>query len=365
MSPALAPRGPGAALRDLLFVSGTVTEIRFITGRTMRIRLEGPRVSSLPGQHVRVHVSDMLDPRNWLRPRDILRTYSIWRHDDDGIELCVLDHGGEGPGAQWARGLNIGQAVSFGRPEGSFVLREGPYHVFAGEETAAVTFGAMLRALPAGTPAYGIIEVDEPEDRLPIEHELPWRYRQGRSAAASQSLVDAFAELELPASPGLAYLAGEARTIQLLRRHLVTERGWPRQAIQTKPYWTPGKRGLDLVPAAGLLVRPRGARRSIRALDVPQPPRDLGRGIGAPVRTRAGHLGAGQRLRDPVGAGAGVVRRHAPPAFALPQRVEAGELARRPAVTVEHSPGDVRDRPGCPCGAGAAEPRLVDPVRSR
>ena len=44
---------------------------------------------------------------------------------------------------------------------------------------------------------------------------------------------------------GAAYLAGEARTIQLLRRQLVEERGWPRQAIVTKPFWTPGKRGLD------------------------------------------------------------------------------------------------------------------------
>jgi NADPH-dependent ferric siderophore reductase len=45
--------------------------------------------------------------------------------------------------------------------------------------------------------------------------------------------------------PGIAYLAGEARTIQLLRRHLVSDRGWPRQAIRMKPFWAPGKRGLD------------------------------------------------------------------------------------------------------------------------
>ena len=51
--------------------------------------------------------------------------------------------------------------------------------------------------------------------------------------------------LELPATPGVAYLAGEARTIQMLRRHLVAERGWPRQAIRTKPFWAPGKTGMD------------------------------------------------------------------------------------------------------------------------
>jgi NADPH-dependent ferric siderophore reductase len=213
----------------------------------LRIRIEGDdvaRLACIPGQHVRVHVADLLDPRSWLRPRDILRTYSVWRYDG-GIELCVLEHDSDGPGARWAGQLRTGQPVSFGKPEGSFVLRDGRYHVFAGEETAAVAFGAMLRALPPGTPAYGIIEVDEPDDRLPLPRQLHWRYRRGQSAAASQGMLEAFTRLELPDEPGVAYLAGEARTIQLLRRHLVTERGWPRQAIHTKPFWTPGKRGLD------------------------------------------------------------------------------------------------------------------------
>ena len=41
------------------------------------------------------------------------------------------------------------------------------------------------------------------------------------------------------------YLAGEARTVQWLRRHFVSERGWPRQLVHTKPFWAPGKRGLE------------------------------------------------------------------------------------------------------------------------
>jgi len=214
-----------------------------------RVRIEGDDVARLPwtpGQHVRVHVADMSNPRNWLRPRDMLRTYSIWQRDGGAIELCALDHDDTaGPGARWARELRVGDPVTFGGPEGHFTLGDGPHHVFAGEETAAVAFGAMLRALPAQTPVYGVIEVDEPDDRLPLSRELNWQYRHGTSAAASQTLLAAFTRLELPAEPGIAYLAGEAQTIQLLRRHLVSERGWPRQAIRMKPFWTPGKRGLD------------------------------------------------------------------------------------------------------------------------
>jgi NADPH-dependent ferric siderophore reductase len=230
-------------------VTGTVTAIDPIARRMLLVRIEGGDVARLPwtpGQHVRVHVADMSTPRNWLRPRDLLRTYTVWQRDGEGIELCVLDHDDTaGPGARWARRLRVGDPVTFGGPEGHFVLGDGPYHVFAGEETAAVAFGAMLRALPAATPASGVVEVDEPEDRLPLPRELDWQYRHGRPAAASPTLLEAFTRLELPAEPGVAYLAGEARTIQLLRRHLVSDRGWPRQAIRMKPFWTPGKRGLD------------------------------------------------------------------------------------------------------------------------
>jgi len=116
-------------------VTGTVTVVEPAAGRMRRIRIEGDDVARLdcaPGQQVRVHVADLRSPRSWLRPMDLLRTYSVWQRDD-GIELRVLDHDTGGPGARWARELRPGQAVSFGRPEGSFVLRDGGYHVFAGE----------------------------------------------------------------------------------------------------------------------------------------------------------------------------------------------------------------------------------------
>ena len=51
--------------------------------------------------------------------------------------------------------------------------------------------------------------------------------------------------LPLPEHPGVAYLAGEARTIQTLRKILITERGWDRRDIRTKPFWTPGRTGME------------------------------------------------------------------------------------------------------------------------
>jgi NADPH-dependent ferric siderophore reductase len=247
VTPTPEQHSDGHRLRDRFSVTGTVTQIEPVARRIRRIRIDGDAISALtsePGQQIRVHLADISDPRTWLRARDLLRTYSIWRHDD-GIELCVFDHEEGGPGARWAQELCPGHSVTFSRPQGSLVLQDGPYHVFAGEETASVAFAALLRALPSEAPVHGVIEVNEPDDRLPLARPLQWRYRHGRSAAASTSLVESLEQLDLPAQPGVAYLAGEARTIQLLRRHLVADRGWPRQAIRSKPFWTPGKRGLD------------------------------------------------------------------------------------------------------------------------
>jgi NADPH-dependent ferric siderophore reductase len=124
------------------------------------------------------------------------------------------------------------------------VLRPAAHHLFVGEETAAVAFGPMLQAL-GDVPYRAVLEVDAPASRLPLPDEVSWHYRNGAPAAASASRLAAVRELDLPAEPGSAYLAGEARTVQALSQHLVRARGWPRRAIRTKPFWSPGKTGMD------------------------------------------------------------------------------------------------------------------------
>jgi NADPH-dependent ferric siderophore reductase len=206
------------------FLSGTVDAVEDVTPRMRRIRLTGDSLRDLrwtPGQHVRVRVGALT-----------LRTYSIWDYDG-GLDLCVLDHPGAGPGARWAREVTPGQRIAFTRPEGRLVAREGaPYHVFIGDATASVAFGAIMRALPAGARVYGLVEA---EDRLPLPREVTWTDR----------LLDTIQTLDLPGEPGVAYLAGEARACQAVRRHLTHDRGWPRRATIVKPFWAPGKRGLD------------------------------------------------------------------------------------------------------------------------
>jgi NADPH-dependent ferric siderophore reductase len=245
-------RGVRGRLLDLMFVRGRVEDVRPGPGSMRWIRIgDVPGLDWTPGQQVRLHVADVTSVRTWVSGavRDALRTYSVWDYDASAgvMELCVMDHGAGGPGVRWARDAGPGQEVVFGRPEGKFGLRPAAYHLFAGEETASVPFGAMLRVTPPDEPVHGVIETSRPEDRLPVPRadELTWRHRGDAPAADSATLVEAVRGLDLPPEPGIAYVAGEARTVQAVRAHLVRERGWPRRSVLVKPFWTPGKRGME------------------------------------------------------------------------------------------------------------------------
>ena len=228
-------------LLDRLLVPARVLAVEHQAPRLKRITLNAPGLEWVPGQHVRLQVAP--GPVDWLV--GTLRTYTVWDYHDGSLELMVYLHG-DGPGAEWARATAPGDELMLLKPQGDFVTAPAAYHLFAGEETAAAAYGPMLHALPADAKVFASLEVDTPDERLPLKlEEEAWSYRHGRSAASSETLVDAVRALSLPPEPGMAYLAGEARTIQMVRRHLVEERQWPRRNVLTKPFWTPGRKGLD------------------------------------------------------------------------------------------------------------------------
>ena len=92
---------------------------------------------------------------------------------------------------------------------------------------------------------YGVVEAATGADHLRLARSIQQVERGDASAENSAVLADAVRALPLPEHPGVAYLAGEARSIQTLRKILITERGWDRRDIRTKPFWTPGRTGME------------------------------------------------------------------------------------------------------------------------
>lgn len=214
-------------LLDRLVAKGTVREAGPAGGRMRRIVVDGPELPWRPGQHVGVFVEGRL-----IGPK---RTYSLWSLESGRMELRVFDHGGDAPGARWARSVAPGDSVLYTKPDGRFVVGEGKYHLFVGDETAQAPFAAMLRELGDGR-WHGVIEASEADlAGMP----------EGFVRAEAGALVEAVRDLGLPGEPGIAYVAGEAKAVQAVRAHLVKERGWPRRSVVTKPFWTPGRRGMD------------------------------------------------------------------------------------------------------------------------
>src|SRR6266498_5739823 len=93
----------------------------------------------------------------------------------------------------------------------------------------------------------------------------------------------------------------------------------------------PGVYQQALIPAVAPPEAPRATGRAVPAGDVAESPADLRRWVRAPVRTCAGHLRSGQRLRNPIGTRARVVGGDAPPTLVIPHSVQAAELATAPS----------------------------------
>ncbi|GIG63845.1 siderophore-interacting protein [Phytomonospora endophytica] len=215
-------------LLDRLLAAGTVVVNEPAGGRMRRIVVDGPEFAWTPGQHVGVFVAGRI-----IGPK---RTYSVWSLESGRMELRIFDHGGDAPGAEWARTAAPGDRVTYTRPDGRLVAGEGEYHLFVGVETAQAPFTAIVRGLGEAR-WHSVAEAADAADLAGLPH--------GFVHAKTKSLVDAVRVLELPGEPGIAYVAGEARTVQAVRAHLVGDRGWPRRSVMTKPFWTPGRRGMD------------------------------------------------------------------------------------------------------------------------
>lgn len=251
------PRRPGALrILDRWVLPAEVIDVAELAPRLVRVCVAGDALRGLawePGQSTRVVFNDLTRLRHWTSLRDLreaTRCYSIWDYDAPAgrLQLVVHLHGHDGPGTRWITTVRVGDPIMMFPIEGKVVLRpDPPYHLFVGDETAAVAFGAMLRAVDARAPVAGVLEAataDRHPD-VPRSTDLLRVERDATAVSPSRVLVDAVTRLDLPSAPGAAYLAGEAKTVQAVRRHLIRDRGWSRSDIRAKAFWTPGRQGLD------------------------------------------------------------------------------------------------------------------------
>jgi NADPH-dependent ferric siderophore reductase len=209
--------------------------------RMRRILLHAPVLRDFtyqPGQDVMLVLGQAGD-------RPLSRRYTIRQVDRQQaiLELNVVAHGPNGPGARWAAAVQPGDHVNGVGPRGKIFLDPAAdWHLFLGDESAAPASLVMLEGVPSGQHGEVIVEVTDARDDLPSSsaHEVRWLHRGAVPSESSTLLLKAFQGLSLPAGRGHVYIAGEVRLVAALKAAALA-RGLAPEQVSAKAYWGRGR----------------------------------------------------------------------------------------------------------------------------
>ncbi|MEV4031730.1 siderophore-interacting protein [Streptomyces umbrinus] len=176
-------------------------------------------------------------------PRPLSRAYTVRRWDPEAGELDVdfVKHG-VGAGTTWAYRTQPGDRIHLSGPSTSKAFPTGAdWFLVAGDDTALPAIGRLLDELPPDARAQVFIEIAEDAHRQELR-ELPgvdvtWLVRPGATAGTESLLTETVRSAEWWSGQAFAWLAGEHTAVRDIRRHLVEDRGVPKEDIDFAGYW--------------------------------------------------------------------------------------------------------------------------------
>lgn len=235
---------PGGPLADAALWQLEVTDAVSLTPSFRRVVLTAPGIDGLryaPGQDLMLRVPLGDD-------RVVNRRYTIRKFDavERAVTIDVSLHG-TGPGTDWIAAAHTGDRIDAIGPRGKITLRpEVDWHLFVVDETGLPGALAMLEALPAGSAATAVLEVDTAADEQELDApqtdhlDVRWLRRDGQTVPGDPApMLEAVAGVDLPTGVGHAYVAAEAGVVRGVSRFL-TERGLRPDQISGKAYWRRG-----------------------------------------------------------------------------------------------------------------------------
>lgn len=185
------------------------------------------------------------DERPWMR------SFTIRGHDLDAgtLDIDFVLHAGSAPAVSWARRAEPGDVVGMFGPSQNFARKvplvdsigAADWLLLVGDETALPAIGTILESLPKGHPTVAFLEVDNRAEELKFdtlgEVQIRWFHRDGAAPGTISLLPDAVRSADFPDGRVFAWLAGEAKTVRALRRHLVNDRDVDKKSIDFAGYW--------------------------------------------------------------------------------------------------------------------------------
>ncbi len=203
-----------------------------------------PYAAPFDAAQVRIRYPSELWPRT--------RTYTAQRWDpiEQLLSIDFVLHGDEGYAGPWAAAAKPGDRVQLSGPGGAYAPDPtADWHLLVGDESVLPAISASLQRIPAGVPVHVLAEVEGPaEERelaTPGELHLSWIHRRAAGGLGATSdkepLFEAVAALEFPPGRPHCFVHGEAGAVRALRRHLLADRGLPREALSISGYWKRGR----------------------------------------------------------------------------------------------------------------------------
>ena len=224
----------------------SVLQVDAISPRMRRIALGGAALDGFTSRGPDDHVKLFFPMPNG---ETVARDYTPRRHDASAGTLVVefVLHG-TGPASGWAASARPGDTLLVGGPRSSRLAPDdGLFTLLVGDETALPAIARRLEEMPPGLPAHAIVEIADADAvgrwRSSSAARITWVHRGDTPAGTTRHLEPALREAMLPDGPMHAWLAGEIEVVRTLRRHLIAERGLPREAVQAAGYWRRGVAG--------------------------------------------------------------------------------------------------------------------------
>lgn len=196
---------------------------------------------------------DMEALREQLAPEQLpsRRTYTVRWVDEVGQRLAIdfVTHGDVGIAGPWAERARPGDRIVFSGPGGGYTPDpDADWHLLAGDDAAVPAVAAALEALEALAPdatGHVVLEVDSPEDELPLTAppgvEVTWLHRHGAEPGTTDLLADGIRAVPWREGRVHVFAHGEREAMKALRDYFFVERGLERSQVSLSGYWAHGR----------------------------------------------------------------------------------------------------------------------------
>lgn len=239
---------------------GEVLEVQQLTPRMVRVVLGGPGLADFTptpfsDQYVNVlfvpegapyEIPFDVDHSRSLEPehRPVGRRYTIrwWDEKTRTLALDFVVHGDIGFAGRWANHAQPGDLLQFVGPSGAYAPNpDVDTHLMVGDESALPAIAASLERLTESQQAYVVVIVDDATNHFELSSpgtlNVTWVHRCDGAADDRDQLLRAVEGLELPDGGIGVFVHGEANEVRSVRRHLLGDRGIPKEGTSISPYW--------------------------------------------------------------------------------------------------------------------------------